>query len=79
MCVFMYEFGTQPDDHGLIEDLAVVRVLRQGTEAVHFTSSALEEGREVRLKVDWERRFDHMQQHSGAHAAHTHTHFTAGN
>ncbi|KAM9462823.1 alanyl-tRNA editing protein Aarsd1 [Clarias gariepinus] len=61
------EGGGQPDDHGTIDDLEVVRVLRQGAEAVHFLRSALEEGREVRLKVDWERRFDHMQQHSGQH------------
>ncbi|KAG7325540.1 hypothetical protein KOW79_011856 [Hemibagrus wyckioides] len=61
------EGGGQPDDHGTIEDLKVLRVLRQGAEAVHFVSSALEEGGEVRLKVDWERRFDHMQQHTGQH------------
>ncbi|XP_062859533.1 alanyl-tRNA editing protein Aarsd1 [Trichomycterus rosablanca] len=61
------EGGGQPDDRGTIEDLAVVRVLRQGAEAVHFIGSEFEGGREVRLKVDWERRFDHMQQHSGQH------------
>ncbi|KAF7705122.1 alanyl-tRNA editing protein Aarsd1 [Silurus meridionalis] len=61
------EGGGQPDDRGTIEDVEVLRVLRQGAEAVHFTSSALEEGREVQLKVDWKRRFDHMQQHSGQH------------
>lgn len=56
----------QPDDRGTIEDVPVMRVLRKGAEAVHFIGSELEEGREVRLKLDWERRFDHMQQHSGA-------------
>ncbi|XP_060719949.1 alanyl-tRNA editing protein Aarsd1 [Tachysurus vachellii] len=61
------EGGGQPDDYGTIEDLEVLRVLRQGAEAVHFVSSALEDGRAVRLKVDWERRFDHMQQHTGQH------------
>ncbi|KAJ7987714.1 hypothetical protein DPEC_G00329360 [Dallia pectoralis] len=61
------EGGGQPDDHGLIGDVPVVRVTRQGTEAVHFVASALEPGQEVLLKVDWERRFDHMQQHSGQH------------
>ena len=55
----------QPDDHGLMGDVAVLRVTRQGAEAVHFVGSALEVGKEVLLKVDWERRFDHMQQHSG--------------
>lgn len=43
----------------------MLRVTRQGPEAVHFVSSPLEVGQEVQVKVDWERRFDHMQQHSG--------------
>lgn len=61
------EGGGQPDDHGLIGDVPVLRVVRQGSEALHFVRSPLEEGQEVHLKVDWERRFDHMQQHSGQH------------
>lgn len=56
---------SQPDDHGIIGDVPVLRVTRQGPEAVHFVTSPLEEGQEVNVKVDWERRFDHMQQHSG--------------
>lgn len=43
----------------------MLRVMRQGSEAIHFVCSPLDEGQEVNLKVDWERRFDHMQQHSG--------------
>ncbi|KAK0154255.1 Alanyl-tRNA editing protein Aarsd1 [Merluccius polli] len=61
------EGGGQPDDHGLIGDVPVLRVTRQGAEAVHFVGSPLEVGQEVQLKVDWDRRFDHMQQHSGQH------------
>ncbi|XP_056286636.1 alanyl-tRNA editing protein Aarsd1-like isoform X1 [Pseudoliparis swirei] len=61
------EGGGQPDDHGLIGDVPVLRVTRQGPDAVHFVSSPLEVGQEVQVKVDWERRFDHMQQHSGQH------------
>uniref|UniRef100_A0AAY4AB30 Threonyl/alanyl tRNA synthetase SAD domain-containing protein n=1 Tax=Denticeps clupeoides TaxID=299321 RepID=A0AAY4AB30_9TELE len=59
------EGGGQPDDHGTMGGVQVLRVTRQGPDAVHFVSSGLEEGQEVLLKVDWERRFDHMQQHSG--------------
>lgn len=65
MRVHFVDFFLQPDDHGLIGDVPVLRVVRQGSEALHFVSSPLEEGQEVHLKVDWERRFDHMQQHSG--------------
>lgn len=61
------EGGGQPDDHGLIGDVPVLRVTRQGPDAIHFVASPLEVGQEVHLKVDWERRFDHMQQHSGQH------------
>ncbi|KAJ8364647.1 hypothetical protein SKAU_G00134780 [Synaphobranchus kaupii] len=61
------EGGGQPDDRGTIGTVPVLRVTRQGSEAVHFVESALEVGLEARLKVDWERRFDHMQQHTGQH------------
>ncbi|KAM9716081.1 alanyl-tRNA editing protein Aarsd1 [Menidia menidia] len=61
------EGGGQPDDHGLIGEVPVLRVTRQGPDALHFVASPLEVGQEARLKVDWERRFDHMQQHSGQH------------
>uniref|UniRef100_A0A8C3URX3 Alanyl-transfer RNA synthetases family profile domain-containing protein n=1 Tax=Catharus ustulatus TaxID=91951 RepID=A0A8C3URX3_CATUS len=61
------EGGGQPDDRGLIGDVPVLRVTRRGSEAVHFVPAALEPGAEVLLSLDWERRFDHMQQHSGQH------------
>ncbi|XP_027884245.1 alanyl-tRNA editing protein Aarsd1 [Xiphophorus couchianus] len=61
------EGGGQPDDHGLIGEVPVLRVTRQGPDAVHFVTSPVEERQEVRVTVDWERRFDHMQQHSGQH------------
>ena len=43
-----------------------MRVIRRGGSAVHFVPEAIPEGTEVELVVDWSRRFDHMQQHSGA-------------
>ncbi|XP_074892734.1 alanyl-tRNA editing protein Aarsd1-like isoform X1 [Buteo buteo] len=61
------EGGGQPDDRGLIGDVPVLRVTRRGPEAVHFVQEALEPGAEVLLSLDWDRRFDHMQQHSGQH------------
>ncbi|KYO46463.1 putative protein PTGES3L isoform X1 [Alligator mississippiensis] len=61
------EGGGQPDDRGLIEDIPVLRVTRQGAEALHFIQTPLEPGSEVLLSLDWDRRFDHMQQHSGQH------------
>ncbi|RVE59429.1 hypothetical protein OJAV_G00188410 [Oryzias javanicus] len=61
------EGGGQPDDRGLIGEVPVLRVTRQGPDALHFVAAPLEAGQEVLLKVDWDRRFDHMQQHSGQH------------
>ena len=43
-------------------------------EIVHHTEVALEVGSEVTGKIDWERRFDLMQQHSGEHIAVSYTH-----
>ena len=32
---------------------------------MHFTEEEVAVGEEVMLEVDWQRRWDHMQQHSG--------------
>ena len=45
----------------------MLRVIRDGARAVHFTDAPLAEGENVHMAVDWKRRFDHMQQHSGQH------------
>ncbi|XP_077171765.1 alanyl-tRNA editing protein Aarsd1 isoform X2 [Paroedura picta] len=56
-----------PDDRGTINGIPVLRVTRQGPDALHFIQAPLEPDTEVQLALDWERRFDHMQQHSGQH------------
>uniref|UniRef100_G1RMI0 Alanyl-tRNA editing protein Aarsd1 n=1 Tax=Nomascus leucogenys TaxID=61853 RepID=G1RMI0_NOMLE len=61
------EGGGQPDDRGTINDISVLRVTRHGEQADHFTQTPLDPGSQVLVQVDWERRFDHMQQHSGQH------------
>lgn len=61
------EGGGQPYDTGYINDIPVRQVLRRGAEAVMYIPSPLNVGDEVKQVVDWERRFDHMQQHSGQH------------
>ncbi|CAG9794055.1 unnamed protein product [Diatraea saccharalis] len=59
--------GGQPHDIGWLNEKEVVQVLRKGDEAIHFTKEPLEVGTKVSQKINWERRFDHMQQHSGQH------------
>ncbi|SPP86855.1 alanyl-tRNA editing protein Aarsd1-B [Drosophila guanche] len=63
------EGGGQPCDYGTINGQPVRSVLRKGATAVHFveSSSSFEEGAEVHQSLDWDRRLDHMQQHSGQH------------
>lgn len=45
--------------------MAVRRVLRKKAQAVHYLDNPLEEGSTVAVELDWNRRIDHMQQHSG--------------
>ena len=48
-----------------IGEVNVSRVLRRGPKAIHVTDGPLNEGDDLKCCIDWERRFDHMQQHSG--------------
>lgn len=61
--------GGQPYDKGVIQDVPVVEVVEEGDEIIHILKEELKEkiNSEVAGKIDWERRFDHMQQHSGQH------------
>ncbi|KAF5273247.1 hypothetical protein FQA39_LY07578 [Lamprigera yunnana] len=61
------EGGGQPSDHGFANESKVLHVKRVGDKAVHFIDKSLTVGDDVKQIVDWERRFDHMQQHSGQH------------
>lgn len=65
--VLFPEGGGQPDDRGKIGEVSVERVLKEGNNAVHILPEAVVEGEAYNCIVDWARRFDHMQQHSGQH------------
>ena len=64
---FYPEGGGQPADHGTLGGAAVCDVRERDGEVVHFCDGALEVGCEVEGHVDFGRRFDFMQQHSGEH------------
>ena len=38
---------------------------RRGADAIHYTPVSLDVGLHVKIEMDWNRRWDHMQQHSG--------------
>lgn len=60
--------GGQPNDLGKINDLAVEDVFTRETDsAVVHVLAGKPETDSVTCRVDWMRRFDHMQHHTGQH------------
>ena len=60
--------GGQPFDTGTIGGASVIEVMdRDDGEVVHIVSGQLKPGAVVHGSIDWARRFDHMQQHTGQH------------
>lgn len=60
--------GGQPHDLGLINGIEVTNVEVIDGEIRHFLTNPLPDNTtEVNGEIDWERRFDHMQQHAGQH------------
>ena len=60
------EGGGQPADHGTIDGIAVVHVDRADGEVRHVLAEPTTAERVI-VELDWARRFDHMQQHTGQH------------
>jgi alanyl-tRNA synthetase len=58
--------GGQPHDMGRLGDARVVDVIDEEDEVIHIVDKPIAIG-SVQGIVDWSRRFDHMQQHSGQH------------
>ncbi|MBX6333127.1 MAG: hypothetical protein IRY91_14870 [Gemmatimonadaceae bacterium] len=60
--------GGQPFDTGTLAGAAVVDVIDEGDRIAHVLATPLPADVEhVDARIDWARRFDHMQQHSGQH------------
>jgi alanyl-tRNA synthetase len=64
--VFYPEGGGQPCDWGTLNGVAVLDVQKREGGIRHYLGSPLAEG-PASLTLDWARRFDHMQQHTGQH------------
>jgi len=63
---FYPESGGQPWDLGTLDGVAVLQVVEDGERIVHVLAAELP-GEAVHGRIDADRRFDHMQQHSGQH------------
>jgi alanyl-tRNA synthetase len=61
--------GGQPSDTGTLDGLRVVECIDNGDQGVLHVVQGVAPGRDavVRGRVDWSRRLDHIQQHTGQH------------
>ncbi|MFC0188652.1 DHHA1 domain-containing protein [Fictibacillus aquaticus] len=58
--------GGQPCDKGIINGIEVLDVFRENDVIFHQIES-FPETEDVHCQIDWDKRFDHMQQHTGQH------------
>lgn len=65
--VFFPEGGGQYADTGFLNDVKVVDVHEKEGIIYHTTEAPLEVGQEVSGNINWEERFEKMQQHTGEH------------
>ena len=70
--IFAPDSGGQPWDLGTLGGYPLKSVTEKGDEIIHTLdseaeASALKPGDSVKLVLDWQRRFDHMQNHLGEH------------
>jgi len=61
--------GGQPHDIGTLGGTRVIDVVDEGERIAHVLAAPLADHDDMRVsgRVDWARRFDHMQQHTGQH------------
>ena len=69
--VFFPEGGGQLSDTGVIEhdgvSVRVRHVRSKDGHILHETAESIDVGTKVTARIDWQTRFDHMQQHCGEH------------
>ncbi len=63
---FYPESGGQPSDKGTLNGITVVHVEEREGKILHFLEKNIS-GEKVSGIIDWEKRFDFMQQHAGQH------------
>ncbi len=64
---FYPEGGGQACDIGTLSGVSVLDVQEQGDQVIHLCDAPLAIGQQVQGEIDWARRFDLMQQHTGEH------------
>ena len=64
---FYPEGGGEAPDLGILGGVHVLDVQERDGEIIHFCDAPLSVGETVCGEIDWQRRFDLMQQHTGEH------------
>ena len=64
---FYPEGGGQPSDTGALNGVKKINVSEKGEEIIHELEAPLEEGVLAEGVIDWQKRYDNMQQHTGEH------------
>ena len=64
---FYPEGGGQPFDTGTLNGVAVLSVHERGDVIIHELAAPLEPGTLAEGIIDWQKRYDNMQQHTGEH------------
>ena len=63
---FYPEGGGQPSDTGYINDQKVIYVFEESKKILHIVNDKIST-KKVTCRIDWNRRYDFMQQHTGQH------------
>jgi alanyl-tRNA synthetase len=58
--------GGQEHDSGTINNIKIIDIIEKDDDVLHITENELSSD-ECVCKIDWKRRFDFMQQHTGQH------------
>jgi len=58
--------GGQPGDKGTINGIEVLEAYEDGDDIIHVLGENIHSDK-VKMTIDWNTRFDYMQQHSGQH------------
>lgn len=64
---FYPEGGGQPSDTGYINSIPVTYVLEEDSKIYHVMDVKPLKIHRAKCNIDWEKRYDHMQQHLGQH------------
>lgn len=65
--IFYPEGGGQPCDKGTIQGITVLDVKRKKDQIIHILKQPLPLGEQVHCTINWEHRYDLMQNHTGEH------------